>query len=140
MLRLQPTPTELVRILKPGGKLLIYVWAMEQEGKTFGQQDVLVPWNMEKKYVEQIMEQVPWLLFLFLNQKAVGEEKEKIKAMINESPEVVKQNKEYIVFQRYYHVFRYGELTQLVKKLPNIDVGPEEFDHANWSVVCTKIE
>jgi SAM-dependent methyltransferase len=50
--------SELVRILKPGGKLLVYVWAMEQENKTFGHQDVLVPWNMEKKYVEQILEQV----------------------------------------------------------------------------------
>lgn len=52
------TDLELVRILKPGGKLLVYVWAMEQENKTFGQQDVLVPWNMEKKYVEQILDQV----------------------------------------------------------------------------------
>lgn len=107
---------------------MVYVWAMEQENKTFGQQDVLVPWNMEKKYVEQILEQ------------AEDETKEKIKSMISESPEVTKQNKEYIVFQRYYHVFRSGELTQLVKKFPNLEVGPEEFDHANWTVVCTKKE
>lgn len=58
--------------------------------------------------------------------------------MIDDSPEVTKQNKDYVVFQRYYHVFRNGELTALVRKIPNIEVGPEIFDHANWSVVCTK--
>eukprot|EP01127_Copromyxa_protea_P019331 TRINITY_DN623_c0_g2_i1.p1 TRINITY_DN623_c0_g2~~TRINITY_DN623_c0_g2_i1.p1 ORF type:complete len:593 (-),score=135.34 TRINITY_DN623_c0_g2_i1:13-1680(-) len=119
--------TELVRILKPGGKLLVYVWAMEQENKSFGQQDVLVPWNMEKKYVEQILEQ------------SEGETKEKIQALISQTPEVTKQNKEYVVFQRYYHVFRKGELTTLLKKVEGIEIGPEIFDHANWTVECTKL-
>eukprot|EP01127_Copromyxa_protea_P019330 TRINITY_DN623_c0_g1_i1.p1 TRINITY_DN623_c0_g1~~TRINITY_DN623_c0_g1_i1.p1 ORF type:complete len:587 (-),score=140.48 TRINITY_DN623_c0_g1_i1:24-1784(-) len=118
---------ELVRVLKPGGKLLVYVWAMEQEEKTFGQQDVLVPWNMEKKYVEQILDQ------------SEGETKEKIQSLISESPAVTKQNKEYVVFQRYYHVFRKGELPTLLRKIEGLEVGPEEFDHANWTVVCTKL-
>ncbi|CAF0712529.1 unnamed protein product [Brachionus calyciflorus] len=34
---------ELVRILKPGGKIMIYVWAMEQRVRKFKSQDVLVP-------------------------------------------------------------------------------------------------
>ncbi|RNA39036.1 putative tRNA methyltransferase 9 [Brachionus plicatilis] len=34
---------ELARILKPGGKIMIYVWAMEQRLRKFKSQDVLVP-------------------------------------------------------------------------------------------------
>jgi ubiquinone/menaquinone biosynthesis C-methylase UbiE len=35
--------SELSRILKPGGKIMIYVWAMEQRSRKFNSQDVLVP-------------------------------------------------------------------------------------------------
>ena len=34
---------ELSRILAPGGKIMIYVWAMEQRLRKFNCQDVLVP-------------------------------------------------------------------------------------------------
>ena len=40
---------ELVRVVKPGGTVLIYVWAFDQE-KKFSQPDVFVPWNLQKKY------------------------------------------------------------------------------------------
>ncbi|XP_048186508.1 probable tRNA methyltransferase 9B [Perognathus longimembris pacificus] len=36
---------EMARVLAPGGRLLIYVWAMEQKNRRFARQDVLVPWN-----------------------------------------------------------------------------------------------
>lgn len=41
---------ELSRILRPGGNLLVYVWAMEQDGRKFDRQDVLVPWHLQPKY------------------------------------------------------------------------------------------
>ncbi|XP_066092638.1 probable tRNA methyltransferase 9B [Saccopteryx bilineata] len=36
---------EMARLLVPGGRLMIYVWAMEQKNRRFEKQDVLVPWN-----------------------------------------------------------------------------------------------
>ncbi|KAM8785340.1 putative tRNA methyltransferase 9B isoform 1-T4 [Rhynchonycteris naso] len=36
---------EMARLLVPGGRLMIYVWAMEQKNRHFEKQDVLVPWN-----------------------------------------------------------------------------------------------
>ncbi|XP_062069545.1 probable tRNA methyltransferase 9B isoform X3 [Lepus europaeus] len=36
---------EMARVLVPGGRLMIYVWAMEQKNRHFEKQDVLVPWN-----------------------------------------------------------------------------------------------
>ncbi|XP_069056894.1 probable tRNA methyltransferase 9B isoform X1 [Pleurodeles waltl] len=37
--------TEMSRVLKPGGQIMLYVWAMEQKNRRFEKQDVFVPWN-----------------------------------------------------------------------------------------------
>ena len=42
----------MVRVVREQGSILIYVWAYEQDEKNFTQQDVFVPWNLQKKYVE----------------------------------------------------------------------------------------
>ncbi|XP_028932382.1 probable tRNA methyltransferase 9B [Ornithorhynchus anatinus] len=36
---------EMSRVLAPGGRVLIYAWAMEQKNRRFQKQDVFVPWN-----------------------------------------------------------------------------------------------
>ncbi|KAI6659072.1 hypothetical protein LOD99_14748 [Oopsacas minuta] len=43
---------EMARVLIPGGRMLVYVWAMEQDKRTFATQDVLVPWRMKKASTE----------------------------------------------------------------------------------------
>jgi hypothetical protein len=42
-----------MRITRPGGLVLVYVWAFEQKQRKFKQQDVFVPWKMDKKYVKR---------------------------------------------------------------------------------------
>ena len=37
---------EMKRVVKSGGSMLIYVWAMEQKEKTFVSQDNFVPWHL----------------------------------------------------------------------------------------------
>ncbi|XP_063414657.1 uncharacterized protein LOC134696667 [Mytilus trossulus] len=44
---------ELCRILRPGGKLLVYVWAYEQKHRRFDGQDVLIPWHAGKKITQK---------------------------------------------------------------------------------------
>ncbi|XP_071124379.1 serine-rich adhesin for platelets-like [Mytilus edulis] len=44
---------ELCRILRPGGKLLVYVWAYEQKHRRFDGQDVLIPWHAGKKVTQK---------------------------------------------------------------------------------------
>ena len=44
--------SEFYRILKVGGRVLIYVWAYEQENKVFKTQDVFVAWHLQDKYEE----------------------------------------------------------------------------------------
>ncbi|XP_036393127.1 probable tRNA methyltransferase 9B [Megalops cyprinoides] len=36
---------EMARTLRVGGRLMIYVWAMEQKRRKFEKQDVFIPWN-----------------------------------------------------------------------------------------------
>ena len=43
---------EILRILRPGGTALFYVWALEQEGRTFTSQDNLVPWSLQARYTD----------------------------------------------------------------------------------------
>lgn len=39
---------ELLRIVRVGGQVLVYVWALEQTENTFHHQDLFVPWDMSK--------------------------------------------------------------------------------------------
>uniref|UniRef100_F7FNN5 Methyltransferase type 11 domain-containing protein n=1 Tax=Monodelphis domestica TaxID=13616 RepID=F7FNN5_MONDO len=36
---------EMARVLAPGGRVMIYVWAMEKNHRHFDKQDVFIPWN-----------------------------------------------------------------------------------------------
>jgi len=45
--------SEMHRILKPNGTMLVYVWAYEQEHKKFATQDVFVPWHLHYTYEEK---------------------------------------------------------------------------------------
>ena len=45
--------SEFHRVLRTGGRCLIYVWAYEQEHKKFQQQDVFVKWNLQDTYTKK---------------------------------------------------------------------------------------
>lgn len=44
----------------------------------------------------------------------------------------------YKTFQRYYHVFRHNELTELFLQVEGVRVLEEFYDHENWCVVVEK--
>lgn len=46
-----------------------------------------------------------------------------------------------ITFHRYYHVFREGELDQLIEKyVDNLHIISSYYDHANWCVIAEKVQ
>lgn len=79
-----------------------------------------------------------------------GPNKEKIptiESAQNTSPHIkddssANANKEllkgYQTFQRYYHVFKRGELVQLFSKCSDVIVLEEFYDHENWCVIARK--
>lgn len=57
----------------------------------------------------------------------------------NSASNLVVATKGYQTFQRYYHVFRRGELVQLFSKCSDVVVLEEFYDHENWCVIGKKI-
>lgn len=46
-----------------------------------------------------------------------------------------------ITYHRYYHVFREGELDQLIEKyVENLHIISSYYDHASWCVVAEKVQ
>ncbi|KAI8495497.1 hypothetical protein Bbelb_269520 [Branchiostoma belcheri] len=50
---------ELARVVRPGGQVMIYVWALEQTHRKFEAQDVLVPWHMQAHYLQSTAHNTP---------------------------------------------------------------------------------
>ncbi len=44
---------EMVRVVRPGGRIMVYVWAYEQEQRTFTDQDNFIPWNLQYKFEDK---------------------------------------------------------------------------------------
>ena len=116
LLRMQALK-EMFRIVKKGGKILVYVWAMEQKEKKFTEQDNFVPWHLQNKY----------------------ENETKVETLQN-GPNIMEDKKiDCTVYQRYYHVFYKGELEDLINKTgDNVEIIKSYFDHANWCCVIKK--
>ncbi|KDN51067.1 hypothetical protein RSAG8_00696, partial [Rhizoctonia solani AG-8 WAC10335] len=127
----------ILNSLAPGGKALVYVWAVEQdelskrvvpdigEGNTSSTkaQDVLVPWVMQQEHKTKPRAKTR-------RGRKAGENQEESHS--NSSPS--QQSAEHTdspVFQRYYHLFVSGELTELATAAAaklELAVGPVPVD------------
>jgi hypothetical protein len=52
-------------------------------------------------------------------------------------PEEQKPTEE-VVYQRYYHLFKKGELDSLIESIPQAKVIESVWDHENWYVLTQK--
>ena len=121
--------TELLRITKPGGKILVTVWALEQN-KKFKTADVFVPWNLNKVYHS--------------NNQTKGLEKKteeivEAKATDDCRPEIFRdEQKNAVVYKRYYHLFVYKELESLLEEIEGVKIQDSFYDRDNWCVIFEK--
>jgi alkylated DNA repair protein alkB family protein 8 len=96
---------EIHRLLKPGGRALIYVWAMEQMkdsigARKFESQDIYVPWNLQSKYLKA--------------DKGIPEG-------------------QIVPLMRYYHVFTESEFQNMLQSVPELKVESIYYDNNNWA-------
>jgi SAM-dependent methyltransferase len=106
---------ECLRVLKVGGECLIFVWAFEQEGKRkYDQQDVFVSWKMPKDK--------------FNEQASSGKDKE----LVSE------EDARDVTLNRYYHMFKKGELDDLVIQTGMADIITSGYDRDNWYVIARR--
>lgn len=113
--------------MRTGGKMLVLVWAYEQEHKKFTTQDVFVPWHLQDTY-----EETPQATSTV---EGKPEESKFIETAVKD------KDKQATVYHRYYHVFREHELEKLVIEnfQGKLEICDRFYDHANWVVVCKKI-
>jgi hypothetical protein len=108
------------------GQILIYVWAFEQERK-FATQDVFVPWHLHDTYEKEVEQK---------DRKQVNIESNTgyIETAIKD------ETKKSTIYHRYYHVFKKGELEELIAEVPGLEIRRSFYDHANWCVILEKTE
>ncbi|KAI7825198.1 S-adenosyl-L-methionine-dependent methyltransferase [Gamsiella multidivaricata] len=108
---------EILRVVRIGGRALIFVWALEQTGKRdFDKdvQDVFVPWAMPKKAEPK------------RNSARSRPQGAKRKDRAN-TPTTAPP-----VYNRYYHLFHKGELEDLVVQTNKATVVQSGYDRDNW--------
>ncbi|CAM9140509.1 unnamed protein product [Choristocarpus tenellus] len=174
---------ELARVLRPGGQVLIYAWAMEQDRdsrRSFSHQDVLVPWHLGDQHtsasnVKRVANKEE------MSEPSQGQEKhganvnigharsEQSATVSNEEVSSTSHQEQQtkqggtdcsfpppthgvrvegpgsngkggsVVYQRYCHVYREGELEKLVQKnCTDLHVLKSYYDRSNWCVLAEK--
>jgi len=126
--------SEIHRILKVGGRMLVYVWAYEQENKVFKTQDVYVAWHLQDKYEEGKEGGAT------KTDEQVEESKSSSSSSFIETA-IKSEEKKATIYHRYYHVFKEGELEELITEnfSGRFEIRDRYYDHANWIVICEKI-
>ncbi|KAG4416461.1 hypothetical protein IFR04_010379 [Cadophora malorum] len=97
----------ILKCLKEGGKALVYVWALEQKGSRRG-------WDEGSE--QDVM--VPWVMKSGKKKVEEGAEPEK-------------------TFQRYYHLYRKGELEEDVIGIGG-EVVESGYEKDNWWAICRR--
>jgi alkylated DNA repair dioxygenase AlkB/SAM-dependent methyltransferase len=123
---------ELVRIVKPGGMINIQAWAITQEKdsrRKFAANDVYVPFNVQPKFLEGAV---------------AGSSKEKtderlLKSVAQSYSEAFNvgydDHKGLVVFQRYCHLYRDGELEELLVDMANVEMVDSGFEAGNYFII-----
>lgn len=140
---------ELVRILRPTGKGLIYVWAKNQiadnKKSSYLRQNKAL--NKNKKTELEIKLQTkrdlgdkaresPVDLPVHSNRTTFEQQDVLVPWKCNTPQD---QNDEKTTFLRYYHVFEDNELEHLLRGLPDIKVNSTYYDQGNYCCVFEKI-
>ena len=130
---------ELARIVKKGGTVNIQAWAFEQESNSkrkFAGTDVFVPFNSQPRYLDKVAHEA----------KKKGSSKDKkntnhttsVAEMYSEAYDGAEYDdkKGLVVFQRYCHMYREGELEKLVGEIDNLEVLESGFETGNHFAIC----
>ncbi|KAI1318962.1 tRNA methyltransferase, has a role in tRNA modification [Mortierella claussenii] len=153
---------EILRVVRIGGRILIFVWALEQTGKRdFDKnvQDVFVPWAMPKKAeprqnrvrtstrqqdarrADRVSEQqepagsnAASSSSTDLAPVVTADNVDDAGAAATEAPELAATP----VYNRYYHLFHKGELEELIIKTNKASIVQSGYDRDNWWCIVEK--
>ena len=127
---------ELARIVKKGGTVNVQAWAFEQENNSrrkFAGTDVFVPFNSQPRYLDKVSHEP--------KKKKEKTHDTKNTSSVAEMYSEAYDGAEYddrkglVVFQRYCHMYREGELESLVSEINNLEVLESGFETGNHFVI-----
>jgi SAM-dependent methyltransferase len=139
--------SETLRVLRPGGRALFYAWAAEQthgrSGHVFEDSDVFVPFHSRVQPSKSC--DVPGgksrhasAALHDTHAVAVDADPDASMAPADSRGGVFDPEKKAIVFQRYCHVYREGELGVLLRSVGGLRILEEYYDTGNWCAVVEK--
>lgn len=121
---------EAARLLRPGGEFLVYCWSFEQDAELsrsrhrFDAQDVLVSWSHREPYVKKAARGKD----AQCDCRGTWEDD----SALRRYRQVWGPTEDFEVYQRYCHVYRAGELEELLQQVPELEVLEIYFDTGNW--------
>lgn len=129
----------MCRVLKPGGRALIYAWAFDQNKdqtpSTYLKQNASQNGhhkvhNNKAEVVANKADEFPLVLPVHTNRTDFQ----------HSDVLVPWSTKNKDTFHRFYHVFHEGELSDLINKVPGAKVEEVYYDQGNWCVIFKKME
>lgn len=123
--------SELSRVLKSGGKGFATVWAFEQKNTNYVDKgsdgdDHVSRWSHGGGSDQDESD-----------EKVVQVHKARTKFKSSDLLVPWKLNGE--TYHRFYHVFREGEIQDILSKIPNVEIDRVFYDDGNWCVTFTKL-
>ncbi|CAG9772857.1 unnamed protein product [Ceutorhynchus assimilis] len=131
---------EMVRVLKPGGRALVYVWAHNQINNE--KKSSYIMQDRKNRKVTQMDKLVTGQVDVPLQNGnvtlPVHNNRSNFQAKDVLVPWKLKDKNE-TTFLRFYHVFEENELEQMCQKIDNIQILKSYYDQGNWCVIFGKI-
>ncbi|XP_066599582.1 alkylated DNA repair protein alkB homolog 8 isoform X2 [Prorops nasuta] len=121
--------SEMIRLLRPNGKCLIYVWAKEQKKDSVKSTYLKYGQNKIKPHLTCMKTVEQGLVF------PVHENRTEFTYSDMLVPWKRKGGGDFL---RYYHVFEEGELVDLCSQVPSINIKEVYYDQGNWCVILEK--
>ena len=137
---------ELSRVVKVGGRINVQAWALEQdEGsrRKFAGTDVFVPFNAQPRYLDKVQAEKKDSVLSMKAAAASGENKCKgVAEMYSDAYDGAEydERKGLVVFQRYCHMYREGELADLVSKIDTLEMVEGGFENGNHFVILKVVK
>lgn len=121
--------SEMIRVLKPGGRCLIYVWAKDQKKNSVASTYLKNGTNENKKLSETVVTEGGAILPVHENRTE----------FTHSDMLVPWKRKGGGNFLRFYHVFEENELPNLCSEMKNVTINKVYYDQGNWCVILTKL-
>jgi alkylated DNA repair dioxygenase AlkB/SAM-dependent methyltransferase len=137
---------ELVRIVRPGGFINVQAWAMEQDESSrrkFASNDVYVPFNAQPKYLRfdpsssrPGNEETASPDHRTANDSQDTSDTESLAQAYSRRYNVDYDDRNgLVVFQRYCHLYRKGEIEAFVEQIPGVQLVDNGFESGNHFVI-----